>query len=74
MYRTKGILGNFKVNGAPRDEAKFRKMSCYIMQDDLLLPQLTVLENMQFAAELKLPIQMPKARKEQIVSGSSGLD
>lgn len=53
-YRSKGVSGQLKVNGQPRDENKFRKMSCYISQDDLLQPMLTLNEMMMFAADLKL--------------------
>lgn len=46
--------GSIMVNSRPRDIKTFRKMSRYIMQEDLLQPSLTVMESMEIAADLKL--------------------
>ncbi|XP_039301431.1 ATP-binding cassette sub-family G member 1-like, partial [Nilaparvata lugens] len=54
-YRSQGVSGRLRLNGVARDEARFRKMSCYIQQEDLLQPMLTLQEVMNFAALLKLP-------------------
>ncbi|CAG0912252.1 unnamed protein product [Notodromas monacha] len=51
--RTANVKGEVLVNGNVRDLNTFRKQSSYIMQDDYVLGNLTVLETLQFAAELK---------------------
>ncbi|XP_035704562.1 ATP-binding cassette sub-family G member 4 isoform X2 [Folsomia candida] len=67
-YKTHNIQGTVNVNGKRRDLAQFRKMACYIMQDDVLLPHLTVLEAMRYAAQLKLPRRTSKERRELVVT------
>lgn len=44
------------------------RSSCYIMQEDLLQPRLTVLEAMRFAADLKLGNRLTPSEKLSAVS------
>lgn len=49
------LSGKIKVNSVKRDEEKFRSVSAYVLQDDLLYAHLTVLETLQLAATFFLP-------------------
>ncbi|XP_050543791.1 ATP-binding cassette subfamily G member 4 isoform X2 [Daktulosphaira vitifoliae] len=64
----KGVHGSLKVNSQVRNEKLFRKMSCYIMQEDKIQPMLTLNEIMMFAAELKLSNSTLTKEKQMIVS------
>ncbi|CAK1586360.1 unnamed protein product [Parnassius mnemosyne] len=53
-YRSAGVTGELLVNGQIRDEQLFQRSSCYITQEDLLQPYLTVRETLDVAASLKV--------------------
>lgn len=67
-YRITGIGGNVFINDVNRNLDVFRKLSCYITQDDRLQPLLTVGENMSIAADLKLGTNVDIEEKDGIVS------
>lgn len=62
------MSGTLKINNQVRDEKLFRKLSCYIMQEDKIQPMLTLNEVMMFAAELKLSNGTLTKEKQMIVS------
>ncbi|XP_049533707.1 ATP-binding cassette sub-family G member 4-like [Anopheles darlingi] len=50
-----GVIGTIEVNGVMMDRSQYRQQCVYIPQDFILIEHLTVLETMDYAAELKMP-------------------
>ncbi|XP_012271228.1 ATP-binding cassette sub-family G member 4 isoform X1 [Orussus abietinus] len=66
-YKTTGVEGSITMNGHERNLSAFRKLSCYIMQDNQLHGNLTVEEAMKVASSLKLSSNISKAEKEELI-------
>lgn len=49
----------------------FKKLSSYIMQEDLLQPKLTVLESLTYAARLKIGKELSKEDQNKAVSNKT---
>ncbi|XP_012147448.1 ATP-binding cassette subfamily G member 4 isoform X2 [Megachile rotundata] len=66
-YKSWGVEGSITMNGHERNLSAFRKLSCYIMQDNQLHANLTVAEAMKVASNLKLGSHVSKAEKEEVI-------
>lgn len=55
--------GSVRLNGEPRDYNKFSKLAAYVLQDDDMFAELTVEEQLTYAALLRLPSHMPREKK-----------
>lgn len=57
-----GLSGDLLINGGPPPE-NFKCMVGYVVQDDVVMGTLTVRENFQFSAVLRLPTHVSKAER-----------
>lgn len=55
--------GEVLVNGEPRDYNLFKKLAAYVLQDDDMFAELTVEEQLRYAALLRLPASMAREKK-----------
>ncbi|KAM5282630.1 broad substrate specificity ATP-binding cassette transporter ABCG2 isoform 1-T7 [Hipposideros larvatus] len=62
-----GLSGDVLINGAPRP-ANFKCASGYVVQDDVVMGTLTVRENLQFSAALRLPTTMTNHEKNERIN------
>lgn len=60
--KDKGVSGEILVNGEPRTKA-FRTVSAFVLQDDILMANLSVKETLTYSALLRLPRYMNKQQK-----------
>nr|XP_048705070.1 broad substrate specificity ATP-binding cassette transporter ABCG2-like [Caretta caretta] len=61
-----GLSGEILINGAPRP-ANFKCISGYVVQNDVVMGTLTVRENFEFSAALRLPSTVAEQEKKERV-------
>lgn len=55
MGKTSNTSGVTKVNGVAGNISKYKKIIGYVPQDDIVLPEMTVRENILHSARIRLP-------------------
>ncbi|CAN8013327.1 unnamed protein product, partial [Ixodes persulcatus] len=65
-FYDKNYEGEVQINGYVRDQQLFNKQSCYVMQEDRLLPALTVHEAITMSVELRMPMMKDQEKKEKV--------
>ncbi|XP_072356493.1 uncharacterized protein [Scyliorhinus torazame] len=59
--------GTIKISGVPLNK-RLRRTICYVMQQDIFFPNLTLKDTLMYQAHLKLPSTLKLHEKEQIVT------
>ncbi|XP_057628507.1 ATP-binding cassette sub-family G member 3-like [Chionomys nivalis] len=63
----RGLLGDILINGKPRP-ANFTCTSGYVPQNDIVMHTVTVRDNIEFSAALRLPMTMTRDEKRRRVN------
>lgn len=58
------LSGWVLLNDQPRNDGEFKRISAYVMQDDVLYAFLTVKETIWMSAQLHLPPSIPYEEKQ----------
>ncbi len=67
--KTGGLIqGDIRIQGHPKDQASFARVSGYVEQNDIHSPQTTVREALQFSAHLRLPAGTDPGTVEDFVN------
>lgn len=61
MGKTKNTGGLVAVNGSPDKMKRYKKVIGYVPQDDIVLPELTVYENIVHSARIRMPQNWSKS-------------
>ncbi|XP_007605744.4 ATP-binding cassette sub-family G member 3-like isoform X1, partial [Cricetulus griseus] len=62
-----GLSGDILINGKPRP-ANFKCTSGYVPQNDMVMPTMTVRENVEFSAALRIPISVTRDEKRRRIN------
>eukprot|EP01133_Synstelium_polycarpum_P002645 gene2645-3050_t len=62
------ISGTVLINGNPFGN-EYKRLCSYVVQEDILLPTITVRETLRFYADLKLPSNLTTQQREERVQG-----
>ena len=66
---TQSLQGQVMMNGKPRHDDSFRRLSSYVLQDDLMFSHLTVLETLTIASHFYCPLTDSNEKKAKLVDG-----
>eukprot|EP01133_Synstelium_polycarpum_P014998 gene14998-17734_t len=61
------IGGTVLINGCPFDD-EYKRLCSYVVQEDILLPTITVRETLRFYADLKLPNSWTNREREERIN------